>query len=57
LAQRRPLQRQPRGVQDWGRYHLEAPPPGYEWVQDGNELVLISISTGVIATVLANIIQ
>jgi len=44
-------------VSNWSHYHADAPPPGYEWVQDGNELVLISISTGVIATVLANIIQ
>jgi Ni/Co efflux regulator RcnB len=37
--------------QDWGRYHLEAPPPGYEWVQDGNELVLINLNTGLVSTI------
>ena len=43
-----------RGVSDWGRYHANPPPRGYEWVQDGNELVLISITSGIIASVLAN---
>jgi Ni/Co efflux regulator RcnB len=33
---------------DWGRYGLRAPPPGYAWVQDGDELVLIALATGVI---------
>ena len=23
---------------DYDRYHVRRPPPGYEWVQDGNEL-------------------
>jgi Ni/Co efflux regulator RcnB len=41
-------------VSDWGRYHANPPPRGYEWVQDGNELVLISITSGIIASVLAN---
>jgi Ni/Co efflux regulator RcnB len=43
-----------RVVSDWGRYHANPPPRGYEWVQDGNELVLISITSGIIASVLAN---
>jgi Ni/Co efflux regulator RcnB len=43
-----------RVVSDWGRYHASPPPAGYEWVQDGNELVLISITSGIIASVLAN---
>jgi len=43
-----------RVVSDWNRYHASPPPRGYEWVQDGNELVLISITSGIIASVLAN---
>jgi Ni/Co efflux regulator RcnB len=43
-------------VPDWNRYHASPPPHGYEWVQDGNELVLISITSGIIASVLANAI-
>jgi Ni/Co efflux regulator RcnB len=35
-------------VQDYGRYHLRRPPYGYSWVQVGNELLLISASTGMI---------
>jgi Ni/Co efflux regulator RcnB len=41
-------------VSDWNRYHASPPPRGYEWVQDGNELVLIGITSGIIASVLAN---
>jgi len=36
---------------DYGRYHLRPPPPGYAWVRDGGELVLISLGTGVITDV------
>jgi Ni/Co efflux regulator RcnB len=35
-------------VQDYGRYHLRRPPFGYSWVQAGNELLLVSASTGMI---------
>jgi Ni/Co efflux regulator RcnB len=43
-----------RVVNNWSYYHAQQPPPGYEWVQDGNQLVLISIASGIIASVLAN---
>jgi Ni/Co efflux regulator RcnB len=33
---------------DYRRYGLAVPPPGYEWVQDGQELLLISLATGLI---------
>ena len=33
---------------EWGRYHLRQPPAGYEWVQDGDELVLINLGSGLI---------
>jgi len=46
-----------RVITNWRDYHAHQPPPGYEWVQDGNQLVLISITSGVIADVLANIAQ
>jgi Ni/Co efflux regulator RcnB len=45
---------QRRVVTDWSRYHARQPPAGYEWVQDGSQLVLISIASGVIADVLLN---
>jgi Ni/Co efflux regulator RcnB len=42
-----------RDVVDYNRYHLRRPPHGYEWVRDGNQFILIGISTGIIASVLA----
>jgi Ni/Co efflux regulator RcnB len=41
-------------VSNWSDYHVQRPPSGYEYVRDGNQLVLISIASGVIASVLAN---
>jgi Ni/Co efflux regulator RcnB len=41
-------------VRNWQEYHVNQPPPGYEWVQDGDQLVLISIASGIIASVIAN---
>lgn len=35
----------------WAGYNLREPPGGYEWVQDGNELLLINIYTGMIIQV------
>ncbi|MDR3521786.1 MAG: RcnB family protein [Acidocella sp.] len=39
---------------DWARYHLRQPPYGYEWVQDGDEFILIAITSGIIADVILN---
>jgi len=39
---------------DWRYHHLRPPPPGYEWVQDGGQFVLIGIASGVIADILLN---
>ncbi len=45
-------------VVDYHRYHgLRAPPRGYHWVRSGNDAVLVAISTGVIASVIANAIR
>lgn len=41
-------------VSNWSHYHLRQPPSGYEWVQDSNQLVLIAITSGVIASVIAS---
>jgi Ni/Co efflux regulator RcnB len=41
-------------VSNWGHYHVHRPPPGYEWVHDGNQLVMIAIGTGLVASALAN---
>lgn len=36
-------------VDDWRGHHLSAPPRGYQWVQSGNDYVLIAIASGIIA--------
>lgn len=41
-------------VSDWRSRHLSAPPRGQHWVQTGNDYVLASIATGIIAQVLLN---
>jgi Ni/Co efflux regulator RcnB len=39
-------------VDDWRGHHLSAPPRGYYWVQNGNDYLLVAITTGVIAQLL-----
>ena len=41
-------------VSNWGHYHVHRPPAGYEWVHDGNQLVMIAIGTGLVASAIAN---
>jgi Ni/Co efflux regulator RcnB len=41
-------------VTNWSDYHVQRPPAGYEYVRDGNQLVLIAVASGIIASVLAN---
>jgi Ni/Co efflux regulator RcnB len=41
-------------VNDWHRYRLRPPPPGYRWVQNGGQFVLIAVASGVIADVILN---
>ena len=40
-------------VNDWSHHHLHQPPAGYEWVQSGDQFVLIAVSTGIIASIIA----
>ncbi len=44
-------------VLDSNRYHLRHAPRGYRWVQSGNDAVMIGITSGLIAMVLANAIN
>ena len=47
-------------VVDYRQYRgrqLYAPPRGQQWVQSGNDAVLISIASGVIAAVMANALR
>lgn len=42
-------------VVDYHRYHhLYAPPRGYHWVRSGSDAVLVGITSGIIAAVIAN---
>jgi Ni/Co efflux regulator RcnB len=38
-------------------YHLREAPRGYRWVQSGNDAVLIGITSGIVASVIANMIR
>ncbi|MDB5791902.1 MAG: putative transrane protein [Massilia sp.] len=39
-------------VDNWRSHRLSAPPRGHHWVQVGNDYVLATIATGIIASVL-----
>ncbi|HUR89578.1 MAG TPA: RcnB family protein [Ramlibacter sp.] len=39
-------------VEDWRAHRLAAPPRGYQWVQVGNDYVMVAIATGIIAQLL-----
>jgi Ni/Co efflux regulator RcnB len=39
------------------RYHLRPAPRGYRWVQSGNDAVMVGITTGIIASVIAGAIN
>jgi Ni/Co efflux regulator RcnB len=39
------------------QYRLKDAPRGYRWVQSGNDAVLVGITSGIIASVLANVIR
>ena len=42
-------------VLDYRAYHgLRRPPRGYEWVRSGDDALLIGITSGVIASIIAN---
>ena len=41
-------------VRDWQHDHLSQPSYGYEWVQDGDQCVLIAIATGIVTDVILN---
>jgi hypothetical protein len=40
-------------VANWQHYHVRRPPHGYEWVHNGNQLVMIAVGTGLVASSLA----
>lgn len=46
-----------RVVNDYRGRHLKAPPRGYHYVQSGNDALLVGVTTGVIAAVLAGVLR
>jgi Ni/Co efflux regulator RcnB len=41
-------------IENWNYYQLQQPPYGYEWVQDGDQFVLIALATGIITDIIIN---
>lgn len=46
-----------RVINDYRARHLKAPPRGYRYVQSGNDAVLVGITSGLIAAVIAGAIH
>jgi Ni/Co efflux regulator RcnB len=38
---------------DWRRHHLHRPAPGHQWVRVGDDYILVSVLSGIIAGVIA----
>lgn len=38
---------------DYRRHKLRTPPRGYQWVRDGNDYLMISVASGLIASIIA----
>jgi Ni/Co efflux regulator RcnB len=41
-------------VNDWQHHGLHRPPQGYEWVNYGGQYMMIALTTGIIASVIAS---
>lgn len=46
-----------RVITNYRGYRLNAPPRGYQWVQSGNDAVMIAITSGLIGAVIGNAIR
>ncbi|NML09172.1 hypothetical protein HHL08_03255 [Sphingobium sp. AR-3-1] len=46
-----------RVISNYRGYRLNAPPRGYQWVQSGNDAVMIAITSGLIGAVVGNAIR
>lgn len=46
-----------RVINNYRGYRLNAPPRGYQWVQSGNDAVLIAITSGIIGAVIGGAIR
>ncbi|RJG56546.1 hypothetical protein D0Z70_04095 [Sphingobium terrigena] len=46
-----------RVINNYRGYRLNAPPRGYQWVQSGNDAVLIAITSGIIGAVIGGALR
>ncbi|MEQ6333214.1 RcnB family protein [Sphingobium sp. MK2] len=46
-----------RVINNYRGYRLNAPPRGYQWVQSGNDAVLIALTSGIIGAVIGGAIR
>jgi Ni/Co efflux regulator RcnB len=46
-----------RVISNARQYHLRDAPRGYRWVRSGNDAVMIGITSGIVASVLANVLH
>lgn len=46
-----------RVIDNYRGYRLQAPPRGYRWVRSGNDAVMVGITSGIIASVIAGVIR
>lgn len=46
-----------RVINNYRGYRLNSPPRGYQWVQSGNDAVLIAITSGIIGAVIGGAIR
>ncbi|MEP9378991.1 RcnB family protein [Aquabacter sp. CN5-332] len=42
-------------VNDYRRYKLKPPPRGYHWVRDGDNYMMVGITSGIISSILSGI--
>lgn len=41
-------------VHNYSYYRLRPPPPGYQWVQNGGQFVMIAVATGLVTEIIVN---
>ncbi|MGE4322889.1 MAG: RcnB family protein [Sphingobium sp.] len=46
-----------RVVNNYRDYRLSAPPRGYQWVQSGNDAVLVAITSGIIGAIIGGALR
>lgn len=42
-------------VSDYGRFGLRAPPRGHQYVRSGNDVVMVAVASGLVASVIASL--